>query len=107
MAVVAAAARPRADAISRGRRLLAWTLIAVPLELAVTLHLVLRLPTAVDEAMFAAGAVAFAAGAFLVLGRDDDTGLRRGDDFEPPWWPDFERRFRTYSTRRPDRTVVS
>lgn len=110
VAVVAAAARSRTGAISARRRLLGWTLIGVPLEAAVAAHLLLRLSSVVDEALFAAGAVAFAAGAFLILGREDDTGLRRGDDFDPPWWPEFERRLHAYSTTRPtarrDRTAV-
>ena len=98
--MLAAAVRPRAGTISDRRRLLAWTLIAVPLEVAVTLHLLLRLTPIVDEAMFAAGAVAFAVGAFLVLGREEDTGPRAWDEPEPPWWPEFERRFHLYSRRQ-------
>jgi hypothetical protein len=89
---------------------LACYLVAVPLPLAVMLHLLLPLSIGVDEALFVAGVVAFAAGAFLLLGRDDDDRLRRGDDLEPPWWPEFERDFRRYSTgpsRRPERTGVS
>ena len=83
---------------------MAIALIAVPLPLAVTLHLILRLPVMVDEAMFVTGAVAFAAGAFLVLGRDDDDSRERwDDDSEPPWWPDFERRLRLYSETRSPR----
>ncbi len=111
LVAVTAAARHPACPKSDGLRLLAWTLVAVPLPLAVTLHLLLRLPLMVDEAMFVTGALAFAAGAFLVLGRDDeDWNRRRGDDSEPPWWPDFERRLQMYSTSRssrPDRMVVS
>jgi hypothetical protein len=90
---------------------LACYLVAVPLPLAVMLHLLLPLSIGVDEALFVAGVLAFAAGAFLLLGRDDeDSGFRGGDDLEPPWWPDFERGFRRYSTepsRRPERTGVS
>jgi hypothetical protein len=107
---VACAAQRRARPKSDNRRLLAWALVGVPLPLAVTMHLLLRLPLVVDEAMFATGALAFAAGAFLLLGQDDDDRLRRGDDLEPPWWPEFERGFRRYSTepsRRPERTGVS
>lgn len=111
IAVAGAARREARRPSSDGRRLLAWTLVAVPLPLAVTLHLLLRLPLMVDETMFLTGALAFAAGAFLVLGRDDnDWNGRRGDDSEPPWWPDFERRLQVYSTSRssrPDRMVVS
>ena len=76
----------------------------MPLPLAVTLHVFLRLPVVVDEAAFATGALAFAAGAFLLLGREDrdSDGPRKGD-VDPPWWPDFERAFRRYSTRRSPR----
>jgi len=110
LVAVAAAARRRARPKSDARRWLAWALVAVPLPLAVTMHVLLRPPLMVDEAIFIAGALAFAAGAFLVLGRDDaDWNRWRGDDSEPPWWPDFERRLDLYSTRRssrPDRMVV-
>jgi hypothetical protein len=107
---VAAAATRRRPPTSNGLRVLACFLVAVPLPLAVTLHLLLPLSIGVDEALFVGGAAAFAAGAFLLLGRDDDSGLRRGDDVEPPWWPEFERGFRCYSSgpsRRPERTRVS
>jgi hypothetical protein len=101
---VAGAARRRAPPTSDGRRLLAWALVGVPLPLVVTMHLILRLPLVVDEAMFMAGALAFAAGAFVVLGRDDaDSDGPPRDDVDPPWWPDFERGFRRYSTRRSPR----
>jgi hypothetical protein len=107
----AGATRRRARPKSDGRCLLGWALVAVPLPLAVAMHLLLQLPLMVDEAIFVAGVLAFAAGAFLVLGRDDaDWNRWRGDDSEPPWWPDFERRLHVYSTRRsprPDRMVVS
>jgi len=85
--------------------------VLVPLPLAVALHLLLPLSIAVDEAIFVAGVVAFAAGALLVLGRDDDDGDKPPeDDADPPWWPEFERELRIYSTtrpRRPDRLVRS
>jgi hypothetical protein len=75
------------------------------------MHLLLPLPIAVDEAIFVAGAVAFAAGALLVLGRDDgDADEPPHDDADPPWWPAFERQLRIYSTtrpRRPDRLARS
>jgi hypothetical protein len=104
VAVVGAAARGRGRPPSPGARLAAWGLVVVPLPLAVTLHLTLRLPVVVDEAAFATGAFAFAAGAFVVLGRDDaDFDGPRKDDVDPPWWPDFERGFRRYSTRRSPR----
>jgi hypothetical protein len=104
VAVVAAAARGRGRPHSPSARLAAWGLVVVPLPLAVTLHLLLRLPVAVDEAAFATGALAFAAGAFLVLGRDDaDSDGPQKDDVDPPWWPDFEQGFRRYSTQRSPR----
>jgi hypothetical protein len=104
VAVVGAAARGRGRPPSPLARLAAWGLVVVPLPLAVTLHLILRLPVVVDEAAFATGAFAFAAGAFIVLGRDDaDSDGPRRADVDPPWWPDFERGFRRYSTRRSPR----
>jgi hypothetical protein len=82
----------------------AWTLVLVPLPIAVTLHVVLPLSPTVDEAIFVAGAVAFAAGALVVLGRDDgDADEPPEDDADPPWWPEFERQLRIYSTTRPRR----
>jgi hypothetical protein len=106
---VARAARRPARPHSDDRRLLAWALVGV-LPLVVAVHILMRLPLAVDEAMFVTGALAFAAGAFLLLGRDDAGWDRRGpDDSEPPWWPDFERGLHEYSTRRaprPDRVTV-
>jgi hypothetical protein len=104
VAVVAAAARGPGQPQSPRARLAAWGLVVVPLPLAVTLHVFLRLPVVVDEAAFATGAVAFAAGAFILLARDDagSDGPSR-DDVDPPWWPDFERGFRRYSTRRSPR----
>jgi hypothetical protein len=94
--------------MSHGVRVVAWTLVAVPLPLAVALHLLLTLPVILDESMFVAGVVAFAIGAFAVLGRDDEDWDGRAGDAEPPWWPQFERQLRIYSTTRPprDRTVV-
>jgi hypothetical protein len=105
---VAGAALRRARSGSDRRRRLARALVAVPLPLAVTVHLLVELPLVLDEVMFATGALAFAAGAFLMLGRDDDLGTGR-DDSEPPWWPEFERRLQEYSKRpspRPDGVVV-
>lgn len=83
--------------------LLGWALMAGPLPLAVVVHLLLPLPVDVDQAAFVAGVAAFALGAVLVM-RADDHGdqSQPTDDVEPPpWWPEFERDFRTYARTRP------
>ena len=76
-----------------------WLLVAVPLPVVVALEVLGLLPPHLAEAAFLVAAAAFAAGAFLVLGRDDDSGLGRWDD-DPPWWPDFERGLRLYTGSR-------
>ena len=94
------ARRPRSGRV----RALGWVLVAVPLPLAVALHLAGRLPASVDQAAFLACVAAFALGAALVLSDDEPDGRREDDDETPPWWPAFERELREYeraSTRRP------
>ena len=100
VAVVAAACR-RARPRRHGANVTAvgWLLVAVPLPVVVALQLLGLLPASVAEAAFLVAASAFAVGAFLVLGRDDDPGLGRADD-DPPWWPDFERGLRLYTGSR-------
>src|SRR5204863_9277956 len=73
------ARRPRSARV----RALGWVLVAVPLPLAVALHLVGRLPASVDQAAFLACVGAFAIGAALVLS-DDEADWRREDDDETP-----------------------
>jgi hypothetical protein len=73
-----------------------WLLVAVPLPLAVVLH--------PGQAAFLASVAAFAVGAALILG-DEEQGWSRDDveDETPPWWPAFERDLREYerdSSRR-------
>jgi hypothetical protein len=51
--------------------------------------------------LFISAAIAFAVGAALVLGRDEDDDGLAVDGPEPNWWPDFERAFRDYSRSRP------
>jgi hypothetical protein len=99
-AIAVAASRPPA-ARSSGRRLGGWILVLGPLPLAVVLHLLARLPQAVDQTAFVLGVLCFAAGARLVLTRDEDDGWREPSDRpEPfPWWPDFERELREYERR--------
>jgi hypothetical protein len=104
LAVIAVAATRTPSSSSSVRKVLGWGLVAVPLPLAVALHVLLEPLVVVDQAAFVVGVVAFAIGAFLVLSADD--GEERPepmDEFEPPpWWPDFERDFRAYArSRRP------
>ncbi len=76
-------------------------LVAVPLPLALVLHLFLELPALVDQAALVLGVVAFGAGAFLILPWDDEERWEHPRDPDPaPWWPAFERDFRAYSDRR-------
>ncbi|HET7760442.1 MAG TPA: hypothetical protein VFK62_11000 [Gaiellaceae bacterium] len=89
-----------AGASTRRRRAVGWLLIALPLPLAVGVETFASPPRVLADAGFVAGVAAFALGALLVLSRDDGDG-REGDvDPEsPPWWPDFEREFRSYARR--------
>lgn len=53
-------------------------------------------------------AVLFSATAFIALrahtdGGGDDGGEEPDDGPEPPWWPDFERQFRDYTRRGPNK----
>lgn len=94
------ARRPRSARV----RTLGWVLVAVPLPLAVALHLAGRLPANVDQAAFLGCVAAFALGAALVLSGDEPDWRRDDEDETPPWWPAFERELREYeraSTRRP------
>jgi hypothetical protein len=73
-----------------------WLLVAVPLPLAVILH--------PDQAAFLASVAAFAVGAALILGDEEQDWTRDAEaDDTPPWWPAFERELREYereSSRR-------
>jgi hypothetical protein len=96
VAIGAAAVRPTRRRSPTARRIGAL-LVALPLPLAVALRIVDALPPNVDQAVFALGVVAFAAGAFLLLGgASDDWQRPRDDGPEPAWWPDFERPFRAH-----------
>jgi hypothetical protein len=77
-----------------------WLLVDVPLPAAVALHLVLALPRATDQVMFLFGVAAFAVGAALLLGADDEDDWSQDGDESPPWWPDFERQLRDYERER-------
>jgi hypothetical protein len=100
LAVIALGSRrsPRSTA-SRARRPLGYALIAVPLPLAVALHLFVWPVSALDRMAFVVGVVAFGAGALLVLpGYERDEPAELPDDPNPaPWWPDFEREFREHA----------
>lgn len=100
---IALAATSRRRVRSHRLRALGFALVAVPLPLAVALHLTLRLPGAVDQAAFLAGVAAFAVGAVLVLRADGDDWSEEGEDDSPPWWPAFEREFRIYARTSPPR----
>ena len=66
-----------------------WLLVAVPLPLAVILH--------PDQAAFLASVAAFAVGAALILGDEEQDWNRENEvDDTPPWWPAFERDLREY-----------
>lgn len=87
---------------SSDRTRLGWLLVAIPLPLAVSLHLTADLPTLTDQSVFLFGVVAFALGVRLILSAPDDGDLRAGhDDEPPPWWPEFEREFWEYTRRTP------
>jgi hypothetical protein len=99
LAVIAVGARrsPKSSS-SPARRSFGYAPIAVPLPLAVALHLFLWPGSALDRIAFVLGVIAFGAGALLVLpGDDEGEQPELLDDADPaPWWPDFEREFREY-----------
>jgi hypothetical protein len=99
LAVIAVGARhsPKSSS-SPARRSFGYALIAVPLPLAVALHLFVWPGSALDRIAFVLGVIAFGAGALLVLpGDDEGEQPELPDDPNPaPWWPDFEREFREY-----------
>jgi hypothetical protein len=71
------------------------------LPLALMLHLLVRLPAAVDQIAFVLGVAALGAGAFLLLPCDGEEDVEDpGHEPDPaPWWPEFERDFREYTSR--------
>lgn len=93
--VVATRAR-RSRALSPQLRVCSWTLVAVPLPLAVAVHLIGGLSTTADQALFLGGVVAFAVGAVMILTDEEEDWRSTGGDESPPWWPAFEREFRTW-----------
>jgi hypothetical protein len=102
-AIAFAAQRPSRSAPSARVRACGWALVAGPLPLAVLLHLIFPPPESIDQAAFLAGAAAFAIGALIILGRDNEDWREETDESSPPWWPAFERNFREYeleSSRR-------
>jgi hypothetical protein len=101
VAAIAASARRPPVSTSPMRRRVGWALVAGPLPAAVAVQLLRPLPAGLDQAAFIAGVVAFAVGAVLVLAREDrDHESGSSGEPEPPWWPDFERDFRVYASRR-------
>jgi hypothetical protein len=97
-AIAIGARRSPTPASPRAWRPLGYALIAVPLPLAVALHLFVWPASALDRIAFVLGVVAFGAGALFVLASDDEGEQPElSDDPDPaPWWPDFEREFRDY-----------
>lgn len=81
-------------------RALGWALVCIPLPAAVVLHVLRAVPQTTDQTLFVIGVISFAVGAALLLGSKDDEDWRHAHDDSPPWWPEFEREFRTYSRTR-------
>jgi len=107
VAAIAVAARRRGGrARSQRVRALGWVMVAGPLPVAVMLHLLLPLPPSVDQAAFLAGVAAFAVGAALVLGREEDNWSESEEEPSPPWWPAFERDLHDYERERAKGTVT-
>jgi hypothetical protein len=100
--IAAAVAHGRSRRTSSGWKTFGWALIAIPLPLAVGLHLQGGLSLVADQSTFLVGIAAFAVGAALVLtAADDDDFLSEDSDDPPPWWPDFEREFQEYVRNTP------
>src|SRR6266511_2642214 len=103
-AIAVAAKRPSRRVRSARVRAYGCVLVAGPLPLAVALHLLFSLPEGIDQAAFLGGAAAFAVGAMLILGHEEEEDWREeADENSPPWWPAFERDFHEYdleSSRR-------
>ena len=98
--VLLGSGRTALGASFRRRRVVGSLLIALPLPLAVGVEVFAPPPPVFAEAAFVLGVAAFAAGALLVLSRDDgDDNEGDADPESPPWWPDFEREFRAYARR--------
>ena len=73
----------------------------MPLPAALALHVLARPDAVVDQAAFVLGVVAFGIGALLLLaGSEDERGEATSSPDPMPWWPAFERQFRTYDSRR-------
>jgi hypothetical protein len=101
IAIGFAAGRSHGLAPSKARLVLGAFLVAVPLPLALVLHLLSALRASVDHTAFVLGVVAFGVGSFLVLARDgeDEGGDHKREPGPAPWWPEFEREFRAYAAR--------
>jgi hypothetical protein len=105
LAAIAIASRQSRRVWSARVRTCGWLLVAVPLPLAVGVHLMIRLPLLVDQGAFIAGVVAFAIGAVLVLGDEETDWRSEREDDTPPWWPAFERDFRHYESSEHRRRI--
>jgi hypothetical protein len=102
MLLVAIALAANAPAQKSARtRVFGWALVAIPLPLAVVLHVAGAVHRTTDQALFVAGIVAFGVGSILLLGSRDDDDWSEAPDESPPWWPEFEREFRDYARRNP------
>jgi hypothetical protein len=105
-AIAFAAVRSSPSARSARVRTCGWALVAGPLPLAVLLHTLHPPRASIDQAAFLAGAAAFAIGALLILGRDNEDWREEADESSPPWWPAFERDFSEYEQESRRRRVV-
>jgi len=96
LALIGVVSAYRPVAVSAAARRAGWVLVAVPLPAAVSCHLFLFHRGPLDESLFLSGVLAFALGAVLVLGRDEDDDGAGDDGLDPRWWPEFERAFHDY-----------
>jgi hypothetical protein len=99
-AIAVAAQRPRRCAPAAGVQACGWALVCVPLPAAVVLHLFFSVSASIDQAAFLAGVTAFAVGALLLLGREEDDWREEPDEDSTPWWPAFERDLHEYDLER-------
>ncbi len=98
--ITVASTREKRREGSARRKSLGWMLVAIPLPLAVGLHMKGELSQVADQSIFLLGVIAFAVGAALILTADGDDDFRReSSDDSPPWWPDFEREFQEYALK--------
>jgi hypothetical protein len=69
--------------------------------------MLVSLPTSVDQAAFLTGVAAFALGAALLLGRDEEDWREKNNKDDTPWWPAFERDLHEYERDQARRRRVA